>query len=102
MLYVVDGISFVAVQRKMRKLAELEQVMALPYHPDICPITLLTLYVRLTAHQAKSGSEVFISLNPPYKPISSATIGTLTATALGRFGIDSSMWGAHATRGSMT
>ena len=86
----VDGVSFGAVQRKIKKVPELEQVMALPEHPDICPITLFILYVKLTAHQAASGTEVLISLIPPYKPIASSTIGTLTASALGRLGIDSS------------
>ena len=102
MLSEVNGVHFVAVQRKMKKVPELEQVIAMPQHPDISLLTLLLLYVKLTAHQAAEGSEVLIGLVPPYRPIASSTIGTLTASALPQFGIDSSKWGAHATRGSMT
>ena len=51
-------------------------------------------------HQGKPGGELLLSLKPPYKPLKSDTIGSITKRLLEAHGIPPKFWGAHSTRGA--
>ena len=66
-----------------------------------CPWETLLLYVRLTSSMVAPGTPLLITLHRPYTPLVPNTIGSLPAAELkSRFGIDTSVWGAHTTRGA--
>ena len=46
------------------------------------------------------GGPIFLALLPPFKPISSDTIASITKKELQKFGISSEFWGPHSTRGA--
>ena len=57
-------------------------------------------YVAQTKSHGKPGGELLLSLKPPYKPLSSDTIASITKNILESFNIPSKFWGAHSTRGA--
>jgi hypothetical protein len=79
-----------------------EEVVCLPACPSLCPFTLLTQYVRLTASLpgVAQESEVLRSSQAPFLPLKANSIGSITTKALEDMGIPKSLWGAHSTRGA--
>ena len=69
-------------------------------NPLLCPLRLLQRYVQLTASQGRPGGPVFLSLQPPYKPLSANSIGRITRNLLQHLGVPMSVFGPHSTRGA--
>ena len=76
-----------------------EELPTAPACPELCPWTVLQKYVQLTASFVPKGSQVFISLQPPFSALSANTLGSITKKALARYNI-SPDWGPHSTRGA--
>ena len=91
---------YVLTQRKNQKKPQWEALIAIPDHPAICPVTLMKHYVQMTAHQVPSGSILLRQLKPPYAPLSNNTVGSITRNILTKFGVPTSFWGPHSTRGA--
>jgi hypothetical protein len=97
---VIGDIPFIKVKRKGQKTHKFERIVSLPSLPQISPFHLMQSYVTLTRSHGKPGGELLLSLNPPYKPLSSDTIASITKNVLESFNIPSKFWGAHSTRGA--
>ena len=97
---MVGDKAFILVQRKGWKSPQWEALVQVPSVPQIFPWTLLKAYVQLTHQQVQPGTFVFISLHPPYKPLSANCIGSLTRHGLDQLGIDTKIWKPHSTRGA--
>ena len=64
------------------------------------PLKLMQRYVLLTSAFVPAGSPVFISLHPPYRPLTSNTLASLTRKLMEKAGIPTSVWAPHSTRGA--
>ena len=91
---------FVKIKRKGQNSFKWERMVSIPPYPQISPFHLLQAYVSLTRSHEKVGGPVLLSLKPPYKPISADTVGSITKNFLSHFGISSSLYGPHSTRGA--
>ena len=91
---------FILIQRKGQIRPQWEAVVQIPSCPAICPWTLLKKYVEMTAKNVPAGAPVFRSFSPPYAPLKANSLGSLTKCALQSFGVDTSVWKAHSTRGA--
>jgi hypothetical protein len=96
----VGNTVFVLTQRKNQKKPQWEALIKVPGSPSICPVTLMNKYVAMTASHVPSGSLLLRQLKPPYAPLSNNTVGSITKKVLSKFGIDTSFWGPHSTRGA--
>ena len=74
--------------------------MALPGAPLCCPKTLVLRYVTMTAKCAAPGSALLRSLVPPFAPLSAKTVGSVTKQLLSEFGVQTTFFGPHSTRGA--
>jgi len=71
--------------------------------PELCVITLLECYVEYTRDlRRKDCDSLFISWRPPYKSVSSQTLGRWVKTELGAAGVDTSIFSAYSTRHAST
>ena len=93
---MVDGQPFVLWQRKGWPMARWEQVMEIKGCAHLCPWHLFKLYVALTAATVPAGTFVFRCLKPPFAPLTSNTIGSITKKALKDLGIPVDFWKAHS------
>jgi hypothetical protein len=91
---------FIKIKRKGQNFFKWERMVSIPKFPQISPFHLLQAYVSLTRKQGKLGGPVLLSLQPPFKPISADTVGSITKNFLEDFGISSKIWGPHSTRGA--
>ena len=57
------------------------------------------MYVHLTSH-VQPGTPLFVSLHPPFAPLSANSIGRITRKLLLSLGIPMSVFGPHSTRGA--
>ena len=89
---------YVSVQRKGWTHPRWEAVPRLPSLHDLCPWTALSTYVQATAGTCAVGSEVFRSLSPPFRPLSSNSLGRITRQILQENGINVSFWKPHSTK----
>jgi hypothetical protein len=96
----VGNTVYVLTQRKNQKKPHWEALIKVPGAPSICPVTLMNHYVAMTASHVPSGSLLLRQLKPPYAPLSNNTVGSITKKSLIKFGIDTSFWGPHSTRGA--
>ena len=92
-----DGL-FVLLKRKGAHAASWEQVLRLPVR-DISPLDLMLQYVHLTSH-LPPGSLLFVSLRPPFAPLTANSIGRVTKHALEKLGVPISVFGPHSSRGA--
>ena len=90
---------FVLVKRKGWTSYRWEEVPQVSGEPDICPVTIMKRYVSVTSGQGPPGGHLFLSLVPPYKPLTANTLGSLTKRLLTQHGIPPE-WGPHSTRGA--
>ena len=97
---VVDGIPFLLVQRKGWRQHKWEKILSLPHLPHVSPWHLIVQYVQATSHLVPEGSPLVLALHKPYKALSSNAIASLTKRLLQKHGIDTTVWGAHSTRGA--
>jgi len=87
------------LQRKGQKSPKWEALMTVE-NPLLSPVHLLQRYVQLTATQGHPGGPVFLSLTPPFQPLSANSIGRITRTLLCQLGVPVSVFGPHSTRGA--
>ena len=75
--------------------------MSTPDSPAISPVHLIKCHVKLTAHLVPAGSELLRQVTPPYRALVANTIGSITKKLLAKFGVSTSVWGPHSTRGAV-
>ena len=97
---VVNEVPFIQIKRKGWKVHKWERVVSLPECPQISPFHLMQAYVAKTRSHGKPGGGLLLALKPPYKPLSSDTIGSITKRILESHGVPPKFWGAHSTRGA--
>ena len=97
---LLGGSPFIKIRRKGQKFAKWEKITSIPDFPQISPFHLLQAYVEKTRFQGKPGGPVLLSLNTPFKPLSSDTVCSITKKALETFGIDTKIFGPNSTRGA--
>ena len=90
---------FWKLKRKGKPRAEFEALVSLP-DCTVSPSFLLSRYVNLTKEYGKPGGAMFLSLNPPYRPLTANSIGRITKEILSAVGVPVSVFGAHSTRGA--
>ena len=66
----------------------------------LSPLHLVQRYVELTRDQGKPGGPVFLSLQPPHKPLFANSIGRITRQLLLKMDVPMSVFGPHSTRGA--
>ncbi len=67
--------------------------------PEVCPVKSLLQYLTRTVVQAKGcGGPVFVSLQPPYSPLSATTIANILNQAITMAGLDRSLYSAKNFR----
>ena len=66
----------------------------------LSPLHLVQRHVQLASLQSKPGGPVFLSLNPPFQPLSANSIGRITRQLLLRLGVPMAIFGPHSTRGA--
>jgi hypothetical protein len=91
---------FWCLRRKGARSAKFEELISLPETPNISPTHLLLCYVQLTSSIGKKAGPVFLSLHPPYRPLSANSIGRITKNFLSNNQIPTNVFGAHSTRGA--
>ena len=89
---------FVDVRRKNKSSYRWEEMLVLKDW-RWCPWDPVLLYVSLTSSLV-ARTPLLITLHRPYTPLAPNTVGSLTAAELKRLGVDTSVWGAHTTRGA--
>ena len=94
-----QGNCYFWLRRKVYKRPRWEPLMSLPDWPEISPQRLLLHYVSLTAQAGQPSGKIFLSLNAPFTPLSSSSIGRITKKVLREMGVPMSVFGAHSTRG---
>ena len=65
---------------------------------NLCPVTLISTYLAVTAELSGASPLLFISIKPPHKPVSSGLFARLAENILLMAGINCSVFSAHATR----
>lgn len=76
---------------------------AFSYNPRLCQVTCLQAYERCTSPLRNPRfTDLFLSFRPPHYPVSSSTITRWISWVLSGAGIDTSVFGAHSTRGAVT
>ena len=68
-------------------------------NPELSPWHFLRHYVAQTS-SLPEGSLVLRSLKPPFAPLSSDRIASITKNLLKKFGVPTAVWTAHSTRGA--
>jgi hypothetical protein len=96
----IGDIPFIKVKMKGHKTHKFERIVSLLSLPQISPFHLMQSYFTLTRSHGKLGGEFLLSLKPPFKPLSSDAIASITKNILESFNIPSKFWGAHSTRGA--
>ena len=69
---------------------------------NLCPVTLISTYLAVTAELRGASPLLFISIKPPHKPVSSRTLARWCENILLMAGINCSVFSAHATRSAST
>ena len=96
----VDDEYYIKIRRKGHARPAWEQIVQLPgTQRAISPLHLLLRYVALTC-VCLPGSQLFRSLTPPFKPLTSNSLGRITKDLLGKLGVQISSWKPHSTRGA--
>lgn len=90
--------------RKAQKSGPLHNISINSFiaNPKLCPVACVGFYVYLTDHLRNEGNShrLFISTVRPHKPVTGSSLGRWIKTALGRAGVDTSVFKAHSARGA--
>ena len=90
---------FILIRRKGWTQHRWEEIISLPDHPSISPWHLMKKYVQLTHDHGTPDGPLFLSILPPYTPLTADRIGIITLQHLHAMGVPHG-WGAHSTRGA--
>lgn len=103
-VYRPEGVAFsLATLTKKRKAGSPPKHMffgAFPEDERLCAVACLKHYEGRTKEHRKEGTRLFISYVKPHAPISSQRISKWIKYILEDAGIDTSVFGAHSTRGA--
>ena len=69
-------------------------------NPSLCPVATVRQYIATTQPLRGTETKLFISYIKPHKPVTSSTIARWLRATLDQAGIDSTVFGAHSTRGA--
>ena len=73
------------------------------FHPGLSkylPLASFKFVFHYAIETNPSRRKIILALKPPYSPLSSDTIGSLTKKAFVKYNIDPNEWGPHSTRGA--
>ena len=73
---------------------------SLPDNASLCPVTSLTAYLDKTEGLRGEETRLFVSFIKPHRVVTSSSIARWLKTILEEAGIDTSIFGAHSTRGA--
>ena len=94
-----NGQAFMLLRRKGHLRPAWEGIVDGGLPLSINPLKLLKLYVALTANQGSPGGPLLLALSGQ-AAVKADTIGPITKTLLCAYGVDTSHWGPHSTRGA--
>ena len=94
-----QGSRWILMKRKGARKHSWERLLTVPCK-SLCPVHLLDPYVNLTVSKGKKGGPLFLSLFPPYGPLSANSIGRINKGILRQMGVPTGVFGAHSTRGA--
>lgn len=82
----------------------LGRIEFLAYEPDrnLCVVQHLQAYIDRTSHLRGETDQLLIGYQKPHKPVSTDTIARWIKNAMGKAGIDTSVYKAHSTRAAAT
>uniref|UniRef100_A0A1X7UWB1 Tyr recombinase domain-containing protein n=1 Tax=Amphimedon queenslandica TaxID=400682 RepID=A0A1X7UWB1_AMPQE len=97
----MNGVSFLpsvlVKQSRQGKPIESFYFPAFPANTTLCPVNTLDTYLDETKQMKENENRLFIK---PHKAVTSSSIARWLRTTLEEAGIDSSIFGAHSTRGA--
>ena len=93
------GSTWISIRRKGQPRHRFEKLIVLNVEA-VSPLHLVNHYVTLTLQQGKPGGPMFLALQPPYKPLSSSSLGSITKKVLTKLGVPTQFFGPHSTRGA--
>uniref|UniRef100_A0A1X7VRX6 Tyr recombinase domain-containing protein n=1 Tax=Amphimedon queenslandica TaxID=400682 RepID=A0A1X7VRX6_AMPQE len=100
----MNGVSFLpsvlAKQSRQGKPIEPFYFPAFQANTTLCPVNTLDTYLDKTKQMRGNENRLFISFIEPHKAVTSSSIARWLRTNLEEAGIDSSIFGAHSTRGA--
>ena len=104
------GVEFTVVQLTKTRSRKSSTPRKVLYHyflenTEVCPVTVLQLYLDRTAEQAssmRSPRPVFVTSRKPIHRAKPGTIGHWIKDTLGRAGVDTETFSAHSTRSAST
>ncbi|XP_033758533.1 uncharacterized protein LOC117340863 [Pecten maximus] len=70
--------------------------------PELCIVNVLTRYLAQTEQLRVGATQLLISYQKPYKPVTRATISRWIKTVLSQAGIDMTIFTPHSTRSAST
>ena len=92
----INSINLLKTSAPNRHLTHVE-FMAFPHDPDLCVTSCLKVYLKKTEPH-HGGSQLFLSLHKPFKPVSRNTISRWIKSVLELAGIDTAIFKAHSTK----
>ena len=99
-----NGVAFLptslAKQSRQGKRVESFFFPSFSVNTTLCPVTTLRVYLERTAPLRKEERKLFISFIKPHKAVTSSSIARWLRLILENAGINSSIFGAHSTRGA--
>ena len=78
------------------------QLLSYPDNKNLCVVTHLTEYLERTAPLRNEHTELFISFQRPYLPVSKDTIARWVKSTLKSAGINTNIFSAHSCRAAST
>ena len=101
---LANGVAFVptvlAKQSRQGKPIEEFFFPSLPGNTPLCPVASLQAYLDKTTSLRGEETRLFVSFIRPHKAVTSSSIARWLKTILEEAGIDTSIFGAHSTRGA--
>ena len=99
-----NGITFLpaSLAKQSRQGRPIAEFFFPSFQPNatICPVHTLQAYLTTTRPLRGAESRLFVSFIKPHKAVTSSTIARWLRITLEQSGIDSSIFGAHSTRGA--
>ena len=78
------------------------ELLAYTSDEKLCVVAAIREYIRRTKDLRGTETQLFISYQKPYGPISKSTVARWIRDVLHRAGVDTSLFGAHSTRAAST
>lgn len=98
------GVAFVptvlAKQSRQGKPIEEFFFPSLPGNSNLCPVISLKAYLEKTRVVRGDETKLFVSFIKPHKAVTSSSIARWLKSTLEDAGVDTSIFGAHSTRGA--